>query len=583
MNPTDHAPVSPARDDDVTRLGAGFDFTDPNSPLAPYYCRTSHIVAAALLGLIFVFFSFVPLWHTDVWGHLKFGQWMVEHRRLPEREPFSRLADRNAPALHAYWFLQVGLYGLYHAGELLAGGDPGHKQEGGVAILRSTLALVLVLRCGVLLTAFRKLGGSLPMACVALIVMLLASVGHITVFRPQAFAELLFAGCLLVLSRPVLSRTGLVVLPLLLVVWANIHGSYPSGLLLLAGCLAGQAATAGWSARTIDPRRLLADPQVRQLLLVLALSVGGIALFNPHGPFIFWETVRMGRHPNVQDMEEWRALSFQRTAALLWLYLFSLGVLAVAPLCSRRWYTPAQILVLVGFGVGPLLHVRMMVWWFMLVPWLFFPQWRAIRERFPAWGPHLATVPSFRKTLLAGFVLAMLVAWSSPAQWLFSGEPTPRGRALFNGTPWQVAEQLRQPGAVVPDGVPGLSEALARHYAGGRFTGGIFASETQGDYLVWALAPQTPVFMYTHVHLMTPEGWQLCRAVKRGSPAWRQILDAYGINLVVAEAEMYPVLCNLLHEDSAWVVLVDETGDPAKRDSRARIVIALRREPGNAE
>src|SRR5262245_11071771 len=84
-------------------LGAGLDFTDPASPLAPYYWRSSHVAAAALLGLIFVLFSYVPLWHTDVWGHLKFGRWIVEHGRLPEREPFHGLADPHAPALHAYW------------------------------------------------------------------------------------------------------------------------------------------------------------------------------------------------------------------------------------------------------------------------------------------------------------------------------------------------------------------------------------------------------------------------------------------------------------------------------------------------
>jgi hypothetical protein len=558
-------------------LGAGLDFTDPTSPLAPYYCRSSHVAAAALLGLIFVFFSYVPLWHTDVWGHLKFGRWIVEHGRLPEREPFHGLADPHAPALHAYWLGQVGLYALYHGGELLAGGDAGRRLEGGVAMLRATLAVVLLLRCGLLLAAFRRLSGSLPLACGTVVVMLLLSVGHITVFRPQALAELFFAACLLALSRPLLSRPAVLGLPVLLVVWANVHGSYPGGLMLLGAWFAGRLVEVGWAGRSLRPRRVLGDPQVRRLLLALALAVAGVALLNPHGPGIFWSTLLMGRNPNVQDMQEWEPLSFAKTEALLWVYLVTLAVLAAAPLLSRRWYSPGALLLLAGFGVGPLLHVRLMVWWFMLVPWLLLPHWRAFRERVPSALPP--SVPSFRKTVMAVLLFAVLVAWSSPLQFLYSGEPAPRERALYNGTPWQVAEQLRDPTAVPPHGVPRLAEALARSYPQGRFTGGVFTSETQGDYLLWALAPQTPVFMYTHVHLMTSDGWQLCRAVKFGTPAWRQILDAARMNLVVVEAEMYPRLAELLHDDPDWQVLLDETGDPSKHDSRARLLVALRKAP----
>src|SRR5262245_36462064 len=79
--------------EEVPPLGAGIDFTDPNSPLAPYYLRASHLVAVALLGGIVILYSWFPLWHTDIWGHLKFGQWIVEHRELPEREPLCEFAD----------------------------------------------------------------------------------------------------------------------------------------------------------------------------------------------------------------------------------------------------------------------------------------------------------------------------------------------------------------------------------------------------------------------------------------------------------------------------------------------------------
>src|SRR5207253_1629684 len=69
------------------RIGAGIDFSDPHSPLAPFYLRTPHVVAVAAVLAVFVFGTRVPLWHTDVWGHVKYGEWMVQNRAIPDRAP----------------------------------------------------------------------------------------------------------------------------------------------------------------------------------------------------------------------------------------------------------------------------------------------------------------------------------------------------------------------------------------------------------------------------------------------------------------------------------------------------------------
>ena len=107
--------------------------------------------------------------------------------------------------------------------------------------------------------------------------------------------------------------------------------------------------------------------------------------------------------------------------------------------------------------------------------------------------------------------------------------------------------------------------------------GAIFPSETLGDYLLFALPPERAPMLYTHVHLFSPEYWQLCLVVKRGEPGWDAILDAYGVGLVVVEAELHPRLGDQLHRSSKWQVLVDETGDNRKPDVKARLLVAVRR------
>jgi hypothetical protein len=558
-------------------LGAGIDFTDPHSPLAPLYFQAGHVTAAALVALVFLFFSFIPLWHTDVWGHLNFGRWVAEHGRLPEREPFCARSDPDAPALHAYWLFQCGFYRLYQAGGALAGGDAVRRLEGGAEVLRTTLALVLALRCLVLLLAFRRLGAPFPLACLLLVVMLAASVGHITVMRPQAVGELCFAGVLLALSRPVLSRLALVGLPLLLALWANVHGSYPSGLILLGLFLAGRVVSACWGVGSLNPLRALADTQARRLLLALLLSTAAVACLNPHGVYVFRGTVLLGHHPNVQFMDEWQPMDLTRPGALAMIYVASLVALAAAQLVSARWLTPGQVLVLAAFAAGPLFHLRMMIWWFMVAAWLLAAQWPGVRTQLPPRWLALRTVPSFRKTLMAVALVLILLSLSPAVQWATSGRPTARERVLFAGTPWKLADQLASPDR--PGELPALAAALKERYPGGRLTGCLFASETLGDYLVWALAPGADVFLYTHVHLFPFEVWRDCAAVKFGAANWREVLDRRRVNLLAFEPDQYPRLHALVRQDGDWLVVLDEAGDPAKRDTRARHFVALRKVP----
>src|SRR5262249_42800580 len=114
-------------EDDAVALGADVDFADPNSPLAPLYLRTSHVVAALFLGTVFVLLSHLRVWHTDVWAHLRFGQEMVQTGRLPDRETFAEsFADHEAPYINYQWLAQAGASLVFDLGQHLAAPDPEH-------------------------------------------------------------------------------------------------------------------------------------------------------------------------------------------------------------------------------------------------------------------------------------------------------------------------------------------------------------------------------------------------------------------------------------------------------------------------
>lgn len=561
--PTTFEPTEPG-----FRLGAGIDFTDPNSPLAPYYLRSSQVAAVAVLGVVFLLLCYVPVWHTDIWGHLGQGRAIVTQGRLLVNDPLCPYSEPGMPTLHYSWLAQSGFYLVYHAGELLAGGDALNRAAGGAEMLRLMHATLVTLKLLLLLLAFRRLTGSSSAALVGILFVVLASFGNIAVLRPQVIGELFFAALLLAVSRPVMTRRALILTPLLLTVWANAHASFAVGLVLLAILIVGRSLESArdnhWSLRAV-----LADPRVRRPAAALLLSTLLVAAANPWGPLIYRNLLEMSAHPVVRLMDEWQPIRFTSGGGR-WVYIATAIFVGLGLLLARRLPTPTAIILTLVFASQPLLHQRTFVWWLMLAPWVALPAWNSLLERI-----DVESVPSFRKTLLTASLAFLAIAWSPTVRWALTGAPAPLHQALSNGTPLSVSLALRQQ----PQGLSSITEVLEKNYPEQRYTGGIFASETLGDYLLWDLPSQYPVFAYSHVHLFSPQHWQRIATVRRAEPGWQAILANHRINLVVVEAEQNARLCALLRQDADWTVVTDETGWLAKRDSRCRLFVALRVRP----
>jgi len=301
-----------------------------------------------------------------------------------------------------------------------------------------------------------------------------------------------------------------------------------------------------------------------------------VGLLNPHGPMLYVHVLRLAGNPNVADMREWQPLDWGLAYGDHWHYLASLLLLGVSLALSPRWASPTQLLLVVAFAPWPLWQRRMLLWWAVLVPWVVLLHWAAVGARLRWPWLHAESVLSFRKTLAVGLIVVVLLLWWGPVQMLLRGRPRPLDTALTPGTPWRLAAQLNAPPDSAAPPLPDLARALADHY-GGRFRGAIFASETQGDYLLWALPAEYPVLLYSHVHLFAPAYWQECMTVKRGGPGWRAALDRRGVNLVVVEADLHPSLCGELRRDPDWLVVLDQAGgggNPANR-----LFVALRKVP----
>jgi hypothetical protein len=500
-----------------------------------------YVAVAALLTFVFLYLSNAPVWHTDVWGHLRFGEYIVREHRLPEHEMFSGdYADQERPYLNFQWLSQAVNYQVYETGARLAGGDDERRLAGGAAALASEHALVTVLRLWIFLLVFQRLTGSLSMALLGVVLTLVFSLEHVLVHRPQMFGELCLALLFLPLSRPILSRRALFFIPAVMVVWANCHGSFPMGFVVLAAFIAGSGIDVliqkseirnpkseinpdfGFRISDLGSRicsgfrisDLRHDVGFRRLLLAAVLSLTAVALLNPHGPRLFLYSLEMSNHENIRTMEEWKQLPVKNLAG----YLFLASILMLAGLMrlSPRRFTPTQVLLLTGLGVQVLAHWRVMVWWGFVVVWVALPHLQALwglRRRAPIMNPTVAKILTVAAVILALAGLRFsgpVHAWSNL---------TPEKR-VTDATPWRIAEYLREQYA----NDPSLSPT-------------IFTSETVGDYLFWCLRlePQVRVFCYTHVHLLKLDHWRECLQVKFADPSWEAILDSHRVQFLIVE------------------------------------------------
>jgi len=194
------------------------------------------LLVAIIFLLIFTMgYLMVNVWDPDFWWHLATGRWIVEHGKLPDKDPFSFTTLHSDPffpvnrvkfILTQYWLAQVIMYKIYS----LWG-------YGGIGVFRA-LMLTLSLGMLVLLLRYHRIHPSIIL--LSFIAGLLI-IGRFTNERPQLFSTLFSAVLLYILERAKNERPWIAVgtIPLM-ILWSNLHGGYIyGGFIILIYILSG--------------------------------------------------------------------------------------------------------------------------------------------------------------------------------------------------------------------------------------------------------------------------------------------------------------------------------------------------------
>ena len=457
---------------------------------------------------------------SDTWWHLRAGQWIVSNHVILQTDIFSTTRN-GAPWNYPGWLVEVPLYWIY-----TATGAAGLNLWTAATVTLAFFFVWLTLSGGVFLRAF-----TLILATAVSAVYWAA--------RPYLVTFLLAAIFLWVLEgwrwKPNSEKgtTAMVITPLM-VIWANSHGGFAVGFILIGIYLAGEIL--GWLSlrwrmhrQTINDKQQVETMQARliRLGIILALTVLAVCL-NPAGPvMLLYPLKTVGIRSLQLYIQEWQSPDFHTSQVQPFLVMLLLTLAAVGS--SRRRLALTDFLLISVFAYLGFLAGRNIALFALTAPPVLTrhaaPAVDALSNKA---GFHLSgeqDTPPRLRTLNLILLLILLIAVV--------------GKVLLV-LPDKINEDFFQ--KTFPTGaVQFLKETHP--------PGNLFNTYNQGGYLIWAL-PEYPVFIDARTDLYNDELIQVWLKVMRAQPGWEDILKEYGIGIILVEPDA-PIV-NVLLESQNW-------------------------------
>ncbi|MEW6214313.1 MAG: hypothetical protein AB1478_03785, partial [Nitrospirota bacterium] len=217
-----------------------------------------------LIGLFFVtiFINFLgPIVDVDFPFHLKTGEYISQHKGIPEDDPFSFYGegfstDRERFTLSQYWLAQILFYKLY-----TIFGPPG------IILLRAVIFSSFVF---LIWFVFRKRG-----LYFSFLIAILVAINLLTykLDRPQFFSFISLLILVLLIERfrenPDTARP-LYFIPPLMLIWANIHAGFVFGLVIIL--IYSMAEALKFFAKRVKPDFHIGQPLSERSVLMFLLT-----------------------------------------------------------------------------------------------------------------------------------------------------------------------------------------------------------------------------------------------------------------------------------------------------------------------
>ncbi len=466
--------------------------------------------------------------------HIRNGEQMLRTHAITRTDPFS--ATMGGQTWYAWeWLYDLVIAGVHHGLGL-----------NGVVFLSAviiSLTFVLVMRLCL------QRGADLASTALLVALSLGASMIHLLA-RPHILSWL-FAVIWFQLLDSSESDDGrrLWYLPALMLLWANLHGGFVLGFVLL-GLYLGSGALRYFRCRDGETRQQIGR-KLRKLGIVALFSLMA-SLINPFGYALHLHVYRyLSSRWLMNHIDEFLSPDFHGVAQQCFVAILLIAVAALA--LARRKPSLSRVLVLLfatysGLYASRSLPISSLLLTMIVAPLLtqalaeassnqsFSIQWRAFLSRWQTFNSRVGRVElGFRAHLwpLAAVLLGLILC----AQ---SGKPGSRPwmNAHFDAGnfPVEAAEVIVQRGIREP----------------------IFAPDSWGGYLIYRLYPQNKVFVDDRHDLYGEKFLKDYLKAIRLTPDWDVFLNEEKVNWALLPAESS--LANMLEETTQWkIVYQDKT------------------------
>jgi len=415
---------------------------------------------------------------VDLTYHLRAGNEIRDAMAIPAVDSWTFTAA-GAPWTDQQWGAQVILAAVFKIGGWT-----------GLVLLRAMLVAIVF---GCLFEIGRRRGLGMRRAAWLTLAAFVVSAAALSL-RPQLLGMALFAGVLLLVADRRAHPRQLMAVPVIVLVWANLHGSFFLGPLVL-----GLAWLQDLQERVGQPYRTL----------LIAVVAAAAACVTPFGPAVWAYAVGLSTNPEVtRRITEWQPTALRDVPGIL----FFGSALIVAALIALRgrstpWPTVAWLGVFMLIGAYA---ARGIAWWPLgavaAIAGVLVTGLAADRPE-PTGPPLLRRLNAVIAIVIVVAGVAVLPAWRPVDPALMA----PRG-VLANA----------------PPGITGALREIAR--PGDR----LLNPQPWGSWFEFAL-PEIPVAIDSRIELFPVDVWDAYDLVVSGGVGWSEVLDRWAVTIAVVE------------------------------------------------
>jgi hypothetical protein len=499
--------------------------------------RTNRMIASALPSLTDVMFllpvvfllghpdGLSGLIEGDTGYHLRAGEWMIANRAVPFTDMFS-YTKPGEPWFAWEWLWDVGAAAL-------------HMRFGMPAVVLMSLLVLCITSVILYRMVLRQCGHRLPAAVFTFLAVGASSLHWWA--RPHIFSWLFILVTLWVLERKQNGEANLLwTLPVLTLVWVNIHGGFIAALLLLACYGAGALLQAAFGQ--MERLRFARDYGLTMAACLAA------SMANPYGYRLHLHVANYFANPEspiFRQVGEWQSISFQPAMARF------TEILIVSALFGAFFHASQKrfhyvFLVLGWLHLGLISGRNIPIFALVAAPCTAQAAVEIARRlRVPAIPGWLST--TIEKLRAADMEFSMMdrlprIHLASIFVILFLASAVVRGTGVG-----------RLHAAFPADRYP---VKAMQQLPAGSLAGRVFTDDEWGDYLIYSRYPEQKVFIDGRFDFYGAGLTQEYLDIRDGKHDWEKRLRKHGVDAVLLPVASH--LSSTLKESGRWIPVYDD-------------------------